>query len=263
MQSNDCFYRLKIRFFSLRNSPRFHRGSNSPRIEKFLLLAFIVFFATQALATAVLIKPIDSNPISSDFPPQNLPTIESQVLDVPHKATYEAVSADKNLNPKLLNLGLNTEFGFSYVFSELKLLSLSGIPIFRFSLVFDDPLLLGSYMGLSDDAVQYKVGTGYVSGSGNNQYINMVPLFLASTIYLKEKSFFGYDPFINLGLNYTLIGRGSSTSGVGFSLGYGMLYDFGIKYGKTAFLASYNSFQLGSEIPSYGISLSISQPIVL
>lgn len=135
---------------------------------------------------------------------------------------------------------------------------------FRANWLFADPWKIGSKLGLAEDAVEYKLGTGLLFGSDiNNNAINTIPLFFDTVLYLKEGSFFGLDPYVGAGLNYNLYGTGSKIGTWGGQLFGGILVDFGLASGKTGLELGYGALRVGDNLSAKGIFFSVRQPLRL
>jgi len=164
----------------------------------------------------------------------------------------------------LFGWGINTDCSTLYLLNRTGQTGLLGVIAGRGDIIFSDPLLLGSKIGLAEDAVEYKVGLGLAYGNDiSNSTIYSIPLFIDAVVYLKEGTFFGTDPYLGAGINYNLYGSGRVTGGSGSQIYAGTLIDFGFESGKTGINLGYNAIRAGSIRAAEGITISASQPFVL
>lgn len=125
-----------------------------------------------------------------------------------------------------------------------------GILAAGLNVLFADPYHLGAQIGLAEDALEFKAGLNLALGS-----FFTLPLYGGATLYFKEGSLFGFDPFTGVGLNLT-------TGGLGYQLYGGMLLNLG-RPEKTALLLGYNSYRIEGSRSFEGIFFSLCQPIKL
>ncbi|MFH1826253.1 MAG: hypothetical protein ABH823_03055 [bacterium] len=162
----------------------------------------------------------------------------------------------------LLGWGRNADCGSFYIMNHTGQQGLFGLLAARGNIIVDDPWSLGTRINLAEDAVEYKIGLGFALGNGlNNQPIWSIPFFADALIYLKEKSLFGFDPFVGFGLNINLMGTDSTMGGFGSQIYLGILKDFGFKSGQTRFALGLTTIKVSTRTAA-GITLAVSQPTI-
>lgn len=219
-------------------------------------LALIFGLASNAEAQTKIIRKTVKKVVRPQITPVQPPKTETTkevVPDVPPPPppllTYEVTTIEEDKG--LLGWGLNTDIGGKLLFGSL----MAGI---RGDLIFADPLTLGEKIGLAEDAVEYKLGTGFVM----SDKLKSIPLFADAIVYLKEGSLFGLDPYVGAGLIYNLYGTGKVSGGLGGQIYLGILADFGLDQ-RTAVSLGYGSYKVGNNLSDSGLFLNISQPIRL
>ncbi len=225
---------------------------------------FVLGIGTQAQNKVIkkTVKKVIKPQIAPITPPE-ISTEEAPSISAPPPApTFEiqAVIEDKGI----FGWGLNSNVNAGYLYNTPGQRGFLGIIAGRLNLVIDDPLKVGSGIGLAEDALQYNVGLGLAFGNDSNEStFNSIPLFADAVLYLKEGSFLNGDPFIGFGLNMNLYGSGQKSGGVGSQFYYGLLYDMGFPSGKTGLVIGAQSFKIADTHSASGIYFSILQPLVL
>jgi len=229
-----------------------------------LALTLTFTFTTSAFAQSKVVTKTIRKTIKPEIAPNPAPAEapSNEVLEMPAPPappTTPAASANNGI------FGLNTRAdvngSYAYTSGQNGFLGLLGGGA---NIIFADPAQLGSKIGLADDALEYKVGLGaYVGQDKNDLNMFSLPLIADATLYLKEGSFFGLDPFIGTGINLNLIGTNSTFGGLGYNLYTGMLADLGWGTGPTEFKVGYRSIKVGDIRTSDGIIFGIGQPIKL
>lgn len=137
----------------------------------------------------------------------------------------------------------------------------------RADLVVDDMIGVGSLIGVSKDAVKYKIGLGGFYGADiNNNLIKAIPLYLDGVLNLPAGWMGGLETYVGGGLNYTLYGSGRTTGSYGAQAYLGMKTDLGLGLGKTSFELGWSAIRANGSTPKLsakGLTLSIGQNIVL
>ena len=154
-------------------------------------------------------------------------------------------------DPGLLGWNTNADIKGKLLFGSL-------LGCVRGDVIFADPLLLGEKIGLAEDAVEYKVGLGFVLADT----FKSIPLYTDAVIYLKEGSLFGLDPYVGTGLIYNLYGTGKVTGGLGGQIYLGILADLGFE-SLTGISVGYGTYKVGNNISDSGIQIAIVQPFKL
>ncbi len=225
----------------------------------FYLLALLLFIASQANCFAenkkmdVLVSPL--------LPPQILNTEE---VFVNPPAPYAQEAKRPSESKGIFGLQKNTEISGFYMLNKSGQKGIFGTAGINYAIVYEDPLLLSKNIGLAEDALQYKIGSGLYYGKdlGDNDIFS-IPLSFDGVLYLKEKSFYGFDPFLSAGFNFNIIGTGGKVGGLGLKFAAGILIDTKIKSGKTGLSIGYGGINVLHSRYSEGFMFSISQPIIL
>ncbi|MFH1386071.1 MAG: hypothetical protein ABIH50_00180 [bacterium] len=156
----------------------------------------------------------------------------------------------------LFGLGLNCDVAGMYINTGSGQLG-GGLGL-KGDLVLDDPLALGTMVGLSANAVQYKLGLGYVQGGGG---IKAVPLYIGGVIMLPG-DLMGAPLFVDGGLNYVVYGNGQKAGKIGGDVSVGVMFDLGLGLGKTAASIGYSVVRSDTKTDK-GLSITVCQPFVL
>jgi hypothetical protein len=235
----------------------------------FVLLAFFVgvagVYSSDAAAVKkvvakkkVVVKKVVKKPVVKKAPikaaPAPIAPPPPPVAPVPPPAPVVVKPA---ANAGLFGMGLNTSLDGLYISTGKG--SLSGSVGVMGNLVLDDFIGLGPMVGLSANAVKFKVGTGYVMGGGG---IKAVPVYGGGIISLPAEWMGGLDSYLAGGLNYVAYGNGKTSGKLGGDVYFGIKADLGLGLGKTGFELGYSVVR-SNTITSKGFSLAVSQPIVL
>jgi hypothetical protein len=154
----------------------------------------------------------------------------------------------------LFGMGINTSLAGLYINTGKG--AASGSVGVMGNLVLDDFIGLGSMVGLSADAVKFKVGTGYVYGGGG---LKAVPVYAGGIISLPMG---GLNTYLTGGVNYVVYGNSQTSGNVGGDVALGISADLGLGLGKTGFEVGY-SIVRSKTVSAKGLSVSVSQSIVL
>lgn len=228
-----------------------------------LVAILTLTFISSSLAQNKVIRKTVRKVIKPEIAPEPAPVEEPAVIeempDLPQPPPEPGTFGQDSL------FGWNTksELNGSYAYNSGQS-GFLGLVGGNLNLIFADPAGLGSRIGLAEDALEYKAGLGLFLGQDKND-LNMfsLPLIANATLYLKEDSLFGLDPFIGAGVNLNLIGTDSTMGGLGFNLFAGSLADFGWGTGPTEFKLGYRSIKVGDIRTSDGIIFGVGQPIKL
>lgn len=159
----------------------------------------------------------------------------------------------------LFGWGLDVDASLGYVMNK-SVLSLRG------DVLFADPLGLGPIVGLSQDAVKYKLGLGYTTGKDtNDKDWRSVPIFVDGLIMIPADVLGGIESYLGGGINYVVTRSGSKAGTIGGQIYYGIQGDIGLG-GKTFAQVGYTILRSGSTAPVYstkGLSVEIGQALTL
>jgi hypothetical protein len=157
----------------------------------------------------------------------------------------------------LFGWGINTDLTGLYINTGKG--QLSGSLGLRADWVLDDFVGLGPMVGLSDKAIQYKLGLGYVQGGGG---IKAIPVFADGVINLPADMMGGVKTYLAGGINYVVDGNGQTSGKVGGEISIGLKADLGLGLGETAFELGWAAVRSNTR-SSKGLTLAVSQPIGL
>lgn len=219
-----------------------------------LILILVIALAGSATAQKVIrktVKKVITPQISPVQPPKTeaTPEVVPDVPPPPPPPTYEVQTLEEDKG--LFGWGVNSDIGGKLLYGSILL----GV---RGDIVFSDPLLIGEKIGLAEDAVEYRVGTGF----SISDKLKTIPLYADAVVYLKEGTLFGTDGYIGTGLILNLYGTGPQSGGLGGQFYIGILADLGFEE-RTGINVGYASYNVGSSISDSGIFVSLSQPLKL
>ncbi|MFC1571735.1 hypothetical protein ACFL31_04200 [Candidatus Margulisiibacteriota bacterium] len=161
----------------------------------------------------------------------------------------------------LFGLGLNTGYSVGYVAGN-------SIVAARGDLILADALAIGPMLGLSEDAVSWKVGLGAATGKDiNDKSVSSIPLFVDGVVAIPADLLGGIASYVGGGLNYALYGsRAAGTKrlgSVGGQVYYGIQGDVGLGGTSYAELA-YSIVRSGNTNYSMkGIGINFGTTLVL
>jgi hypothetical protein len=234
-----------------------------------IIISLLLICSDHALAQSKVIrktiKKVVTPEIAPTPPPETTSTKEANPILPPPPPPPPITEVDTlKEEPGLFGWGINTDLNGSYLINRTGQQGLLGVLAVGGDIIFDDPLAIGSRIGLAEDAVEYKAGLGLAFGNDiNNNPIFSLGLSTDAVLYLKEGSLFGLDPFVGAGLNLNLVGTDSKIGGLGGQLYGGILADLGLGAGKTGFSIGYNSIKVADSRLAEGLFFSVTQPIKL
>lgn len=162
----------------------------------------------------------------------------------------------------ILGWGINSNVKISYITGQGKTGAFSALG----QVVFDDPLSLGSYVGITKNAVKYGIGIGAVYGKDiNDNDIKAIPIYGDVIVDLPVSLVKGFDTYATGGLNYVVYGTDRVSGNYGAQIALGVSHDYGIGIGKTSVELGLGAVRCGSDNlrSAKGIVLSVSQPIII
>jgi len=228
-----------------------------------LALALTVTFTASAFAQSKVITKTVRKTIKPEIAPEPAPveTLSENLEEIPELPAPPPATSLNNNGIFGWNTRADVNGSYAYTSGQNGFFGLLGGGA---NIIFADPAQLGSKIGLAEDALEYKAGLGLFVGQDKND-LNMfsLPLVADATLYLKEGSLFGLDPFVGAGINLNLIGTDSTFGGLGYNLYTGWLADLGWGTGPTEFKVGYRSLKVGDIRTSDGIVFGIGQPIKL
>jgi hypothetical protein len=205
--------------------------------------------------------------LPTDFQPQTAPLTPPDI----DGATVEAAPAAPapeyrvyNREQGLFGRSLDARVTGFYLYNRTGQRGLLGLLGASCNFIVRDPLKLGSFLGLSEDALEYQVGPGLEVGNGiDNQAFFSLPLNLGAILYYKENSFFGRTPFIGAMTSLNLFGTENRSGGLGFQFFGGIESNLELPGGGTSLAIGYGSYRITDTLFSEGLIFSLSQPVRL
>jgi hypothetical protein len=157
----------------------------------------------------------------------------------------------------VLGMGLNTSWSGQYINTGKG--QISGSIGLKGDMVLDDFVGLGPMVGLSANAVKFKLGLGGYYGGGG---LKAIPVYAGGVINLPADMTGGLETYLTGGLNYVVYGNGQTSGKIGGDVYVGFNADLWSGLGKTGFQIGY-SIVRSNAVSSKGLAFSVSQPIVL
>lgn len=161
----------------------------------------------------------------------------------------------------MFGMGINTGYSVGYLAGK-------SVIVGRGDIILADPLGIGPMLGLSEDAVAWKVGLGGAMASKdiNDNEAKAIPLFADGIINIPADVMGGIDSYVGAGVNYVLYGSGKETGSYGGQIYYGVKGDVGLGGDSYAELA-YSIIRSGSSVTSpysmKGIGINIGTELML
>ncbi|MFH1826120.1 MAG: hypothetical protein ABH823_02365 [bacterium] len=160
----------------------------------------------------------------------------------------------------LLGLGLNTGYTVGYTMAGSNSL-ITG----RGDVILADAMGIGPMLGLTDDAISWKIGLGGATGNDNNgTSMKAIPLFVDGIIALPADLLGGIESYVGGGVNYVLYGSGTTSGSYGGQVCYGIAGDIGLGGSSYAELG-YSIIRSGT-VGSYsakGIGINVGTELLL
>jgi hypothetical protein len=151
--------------------------------------------------------------------------------------------------------GLNTDVALGYISGK-------SVVVGRADLILDDPLALGSMLGLSARAINYRIGIGAASGNDiNDVSMKAIPVFVDAILNLPADWMGGIESYVGGGLNYTVYGTGQKTGTYGGAVFAGVAGDLGLG-GKSFVEVGYSAIRPDKR-SGKGVGISFGQQIML
>lgn len=161
----------------------------------------------------------------------------------------------------LFGMGLQTGVTVGYIAGN-------SVIVARGDLILGDALGIGPMLGLSDDAVAWKIGLGGAMGNDiNDVEKKAIPLFLDGIIKIPADMMGGIESYVGGGLNYVIYGSEKKSGSYGGQIYYGIAGDVGLGGTSYAELA-YSIIRSGPDAVSVpysmkGIGINFGTEILL
>jgi len=158
----------------------------------------------------------------------------------------------------MFGMGLNTSVSLGYIAGDSTMVG-------RVDLMLDDPLAIGTWLGLSAKAVNYRIGLGGANGNAlHGLTIKAIPLFVDGILNMPADWMGGLETYVGAGVNYTLYGTDSTTGTYGGQVFAGTQGDIGMG-GKSFLELGYQAIRAGDKHKrsARGLSVMFGQQIML
>lgn len=155
--------------------------------------------------------------------------------------------------------GWNTDVSVGYLMGKSVITG-------RANLVLADPFALGPMLGLSQNAISWKLGLGGLSGKDTNDVEKKaVPIYFDGVIALPADMLGGVESYIGAGVNYAVYGSGKTAGSYGGQIYYGLCGDIGLG-GKSFAELGYGIVRSGTAAGHYsmkGLTVNFGTSITL
>lgn len=160
----------------------------------------------------------------------------------------------------LFGWGLNTGVSAGYLMGN-------SVIVGRGDIILADAMGIGPMLGLSDDAVAWKIGMGGAMGKDiNDVEVKAIPLFVDGIINIPADVMGGVASYVGGGANYVVYGSGKETGSYGAQVYYGIKGDVGLGGDSYAELA-YSIVRSGADVTTpysmKGIGVSFGTELLL
>ena len=161
----------------------------------------------------------------------------------------------------LFGWGMNTGATLGY-------LAGNSVMVARGDLILADALGIGPMLGLSDDAVNWKIGLGGAMGKDiNDNEKKAIPLFIDGIINIPA-DVMGVASYIGGGVNYVLYGSEKKAGSYGGQIYYGIKGDIGLggdSYAELAYSIIRTGQDAGHDVPysMKGVGINFGTEILL
>lgn len=161
----------------------------------------------------------------------------------------------------LFGMGLNTGYTVGYLMGN-------SVIVARGDLILGDAMGIGPMLGMSEDAVEWKIGLGGALASKdiNDNERKAIPLFIDGVLNIPADVMGGVESYVGGGVNYVLYGSGKETGSYGGQVYYGIQGDIGLGGDSYAELA-YSIIRSGSNVAApysmKGIGVNVGTKILL
>jgi hypothetical protein len=140
----------------------------------------------------------------------------------------------------LFGMGLNTGATLGYIAGN-------SVIVARGDLILSDAMGIGPMLGLSEDAVAWKVGLGYGQGKDiNDNEKKVIPLFIDGVLNIPADVMGGVESYVGGGVNYVLYGTEQMSGSYGAQICYGIQGDIGMG-GKSYAELAYSIIRSGND----------------
>ena len=122
----------------------------------------------------------------------------------------------------LLGMGINTGYSVGYLMGN-------GAITARGDIVLNDAMGIGPMLGMSEDAIQWKIGMAAVMGKDiNDVEKKALPILLDGVLNLPADMMGGVESYVGGGVNYVLYGSEKLGGSYGGQVYYGIQGDVGL-----------------------------------
>lgn len=158
--------------------------------------------------------------------------------------------------PGLFGMGVPTLLSALYINTGKG--SYSGAGGLKGEVILDDFVGLDNLVGLSKNAIKYKLGVSVVEGGGGG--LKAIPIYAGGVISLPMMG--DIDTYLVGGLNYVVYGNGKTSGKIGGDAAIGARIDLGFGLGKTGFELGWGVVR-SNTVTAKGLMFTVSQPLML
>ncbi|MFC1568376.1 hypothetical protein ACFL37_01600 [Candidatus Margulisiibacteriota bacterium] len=145
-----------------------------------------------------------------------------RVAPTPPPPPQRVVARPAQQSAGMMGMGLNTGYSVGYLMGN-------SVIVARGDMILGDALGIGPMMGLSDDAVAWKIGLGGAMGKDvNDVEKKAIPLFVDGVLNLPADMMGGIESYVGGGVNYVIYGSEKASGSYGGQVYYGIKGDVGL-----------------------------------
>jgi len=158
----------------------------------------------------------------------------------------------------LFGWGLNTDAQIGYLAGQS---AITG----RADIILDDPMAIGSMLGLKSDSVKWKLGLGALNGNdSSNKSMKAITVAFDGVLMLPADWFGGVSTYVGGGLNYDVYGTGGKSGSLGGQGYVGVMGDIGMGMSPSYAQLGYGIVRsTNASRSAKGLTIEIGQTIKL
>lgn len=207
------------------------------RLRKEGKMALVTKMQADKKATIARMKVWKAQAEAAVAPPPPPPPPPRRVAPPPPPAP---VSRAKPATMGMFGMGLNTGYSVGYLMGN-------SVIVGRGDLILGDAMGIGPMLGLSDDAVSWKIGLGGAMGKDiNDVEKKAIPLFVDGVLSIPADVMGGVESYVGGGVNYVVYGSEKMAGSYGGQVYYGIKGDVGLGGDSYAEL-NYSMIRSGSD----------------
>jgi len=189
------------------------------RLRKEGKMALVKKMQADKKATIARMKVWKAQAEAAVAPPPPPPPPPRRVAPPPPPAP---VSRAKPATMGLFGMGLNTGYSVGYLMGN-------SVIVGRGDLILGDAMGIGPMLGLSDDAVSWKIGLGAAMGKDySDNEKKAIPLYIDGVLDIPADAMGGIESYVGGGVNYIVYGSEKKAGSYGGQVYYGIQGDIGL-----------------------------------